>query len=317
MNNIDEEYELFKSLCNLNCIELTDTNKFLLDCIKQKGLKLKHSNGTFCLDYKIIPLSEKAIRAGINSLLNESINNFDILYETSSTNKIIAGKQLTEEYSVLLTEFQNKGQGRRNRQWVSPLADNIYLSIRFNLVEPDNIHLIPLLTALSICSALNNLGIDGCLIKWPNDIYLSGKKLAGILVESYYNKANGFDLVVGIGLNVNMQFNDNIDQVWTSLRISQNKLFDRNIIISEIISETLQVYNKLSEVDLVTFVQDWNSHDYLYNSDIIITNDEKSYTAVARGISSDGALQILESGSKTLKKIYSADVSVKTKHSKV
>lgn len=316
MNNSDKEYELFKLLCKSKRIEKTDDNKPLLSSIEEKGLKLSHSSGKYYINNEIIPLSEKKIRKKINSTLNESIGYLQVLYQTSSTNKIIAEKQLSNKYSILLTEFQNDGQGRRDKQWSSPLAENIYLSIKFNLANSKNVHLIPLLTALSICNSLKKLGIHDCSVKWPNDIYLSGKKLAGILVESRYNKDEGFNLVVGIGLNVNMESNNKIDQLWTSLRINQNKLFDRNIIISTLLSDILESYNEISEVDLSKFMKNWHLHDYLYGSKILITDEQKSYTAIAQGISSDGALLILESDNVTLKKIYSADVSVKAKHNK-
>jgi len=316
MNNSDKEYELFKLLCKSRQIKKTDENKLLLSSIEEKGLKLCHSSGKYYINNEVIPLSEKRIRKRINSNLNESIRHLEVLYQTSSTNKIIAEMQSIDKYSILLTEFQNDGQGRRDKQWCSPLAENIYLSIKFNLVNPKNVHLIPLLTALSICNSLIKLGVHDCSVKWPNDIYLSGKKLAGILVESRYNKEESFNLVVGIGLNVNMESNNKIDQLWTSLRIHQNKLFDRNTIISALLSDILESYNKISKVDLSEFLKNWQLHDYLYGSKILITDEQKSYTAIAQGISSDGALLILESDNVTLKKIYSADVSVKRKHNK-
>ena len=312
MINLNDEYELFKSLCNSNCVKCTHKNEDLLKRIEAKGLKISKNEEICKLQNSIIPLSEEVIRNGLDPIANESIQMLDILYQTASTNKTITDTSLSDRYSVLLTECQTDGQGRRDKKWLSPLAENIYMSIQFKLIECKNAHLIPLITALSICQTLKKQGMDGCQIKWPNDIYFKGKKLAGILVESRYNLSQGSIFVVGIGLNVNMQINTEIDQLWTSMRNSQKQTFDRNIIISTLLSDALASYNKINKMDLTQFMVDWQLYDYLYGSEITITDDKNSYVAVSHGIANDGSLLIEVPGDRSLKKIYSADVSIKS-----
>ncbi|MCW8930995.1 MAG: biotin--[acetyl-CoA-carboxylase] ligase [Gammaproteobacteria bacterium] len=314
MSNLDAEYELFKKLCSLRSIKQTQKNNQLLKNIEKKGLKIVQNNEIYVIQNEVIPLSEESIRANLDCTVNNLIQLLDVLYQADSTNKQIIKNELTENYSVLMTEFQSSGQGRREKKWMSPIADNIYLSIQFQLENSKNVQLIPLITAIAICKSLKKFNANGCKIKWPNDIYLDGKKLAGILVESRFNREQGYTFVVGIGLNVNMQINNNIDQLWTSLCKSQNKFFDRNIITSAILSECIQSYNKILRLDFIEFMSDWKLYDYLNGSEINITNDKASYSAIARGISADGALLIERSGDEILQKIYSADVSVKRKN---
>lgn len=311
MNNLDDEYALFKLLCSTNCVQRNHQNDSLLRNIEKKGLKIIQLGDMCSLDENIIPLSETDIRRGLKTKVNEAINVFDILYQTSSTNKTIQVINECDKFSLLITESQTSGQGRRAKQWLSPLADNIYMSICFHLKTRANIHLIPLITALSICKSLNQIGVTGCQIKWPNDIYLDGKKLAGILVESRYMPDNGSVFIVGIGLNVNMKMNNKIDQLWTSLCNSQNRLFNRNFIVSALLSETLESYNKISKINLPQFMHEWHSLDYLFGSEIDVIEENNRYSAFAHGISDDGALLIKPHGSDLLKKVYSADVSIK------
>ncbi len=311
MDDLDAEYHLFKSLCAGKRVIYTDKNAKIIDKIRDKGIIILQVNNYFHLDESLIVLSETEIRSLLSSHNNEIIQSLEIVYKTNSTNKSICCSSSNKNFSVLLTELQTAGQGRRGKKWVSPLASNIYLSIQFQLKSLTNSHLIPLLTALNVCHALTKIGIEGCQIKWPNDIYVEGKKLAGILVDCRHNKYKGTDFIVGIGLNVNMEVNPDIDQSWNSLRNYKNKRFNRNIIISALLSETLATYNNLNEINMDKFKDDWQRHDFLFGSAINIIEENKIYSAVAYGIADDGALLIKHPESEILKKVYSADVSIR------
>lgn len=311
MSDLITEYQLFKLLCESKKIQKAQSINELVEKIESKGLTLSSDAGSYFLNHSVIPLSEKKIRKGLSFIENKSIQSFYLLYETISTNNMFVDMELSEQYSVVMTEFQTGGQGRRDKKWISPLADNISLSIQFKLKNLKNAHFIPLITAIAICKSLKKIGIDGCKIKWPNDVYLGGKKLAGVLVESRYNHKTGSIFIVGIGLNVNMQFNNEIDQSWTSLRNEMHILFDRNIITSTLLSATLETYNDITNMNLETFFKEWKLYDYLYGCEVNITDDSKTYSSIAKGIADDGALFISHPGDETLKKIYSAEVSIK------
>jgi BirA family biotin operon repressor/biotin-[acetyl-CoA-carboxylase] ligase len=306
----NKEYQLFKSLCYLKCIQKTHRNEKLITNIKFKGLTIKRNNNFFCLDQELIALSENKIRQLINDNINQLILQCKIVYSIDSTNKVIATYPINKGYSVLLTEFQTNGKGRREKIWSSSFAENICMSIKFRLYDTTCMTLIPLITAVAICRSLKKIGINNCQIKWPNDIYFKGKKLAGILIESRCNINNGAIFIVGIGLNVNMKINNEIDQLWTSLRNEKNKMFDRNIIISSLLSEIVQDYNNLGQFDINLFKKEWSLLDYLYGSEINIVDNNLNYLAIACGISNDGAL-LIKNKNNILKKLYSADVSIR------
>jgi len=106
-----------------------------------------------------------------------------------------------------------------------------------------------------------------------------------------------------------MDSNHEIDQSWTSLFKQSNTIFDRNIIISTILSDLIEKYEHVSEFKKDQFMLDWKSLDYLNGREIIIIEANSTYSAISLGISDDGALLVEHDQNK--KKVYSADVSVK------
>lgn len=306
---INEEYELFKALCQSQSIEITQNTIPLIEKLEKKHLQVSKDDQAFFLADKICVLSETKIRSGMNPDINESVGQLKVIFATDSTNKLIATFAADKLYSILAAEYQSEGQGRREKNWVSPLGCNIYLSIQFQLKQSENAQFIPLITARSVCKALAQSGVDNCMIKWPNDIYLDDKKVAGILVENRYNSNKGSTFVVGIGINVNMQENDIIDQQWTSLRNSQNRIFDRNKILSDLLSQTLADYNQLSNFNIQQFKDDWETMDYLKGKKIQVSEEFSNFNAFAHGISDDGALIIERDNIRS--NIYSAEVSVR------
>ena len=315
MNILNKEYELFKSICQLKSVVVKHNDMLLINNLQNKGLKIIQTEQGFELDEQIHILSENKIRSGLDPEINGLIERLNIIFETPSTNKAISNTvQQDRPYSILLSEYQSNGKGRRGKKWISPLGYNIYASIQFQLTITENNQFIPLITAIAVCKALKKTGIDGCKIKWPNDIYINEKKVGGILVESRCNSQKAQIFVVGIGLNVNMQVNDQIDQAWTSLRKSQNRVFDRNIILSALLSETMSHYNQLSHFEINHFKRDWQSMDLLHGQAILVTDEKSTYEAIAHGIDDDGALIVERNNTQrnnARQKVYSAEVSVK------
>jgi BirA family biotin operon repressor/biotin-[acetyl-CoA-carboxylase] ligase len=163
----------------------------------------------------------------------------DIAYftETDSTNT--RAKNLAvggaPEGALVLSEKQTRGRGREERNWFSPSRDGIYLSLVLRpAIPPGEAPRITLLTAVAVAEALLSLTRLKIAIKWPNDILVGGKKLAGILTE-IGTQGDSIDyVVVGLGLNVNMpRFPDDIRDKATSMLIETGKRFSRVNVIRE------------------------------------------------------------------------------------
>jgi BirA family biotin operon repressor/biotin-[acetyl-CoA-carboxylase] ligase len=150
--------------------------------------------------------------------------------EIDSTNaealRLIASGQTAP--FLVLAERQSAGRGRRGRAWLSPFAQNLYFSLVLR-VEGGMRQLegLSLVVGLAVRQTLLSLGITAAGLKWPNDVLVDNRKVAGILLELVGDPADVCHVVLGIGINVNMQEAE-IDQAWTSLRLESGQLVDRN-----------------------------------------------------------------------------------------
>lgn len=146
---------------------------------------------------------------------------------------------------LVIAEHQHDGRGRRGRVWVSPAFENITASLLLR-VPPGlkDLPAISLVVAFAVCKSLEALGFQGVALKWPNDVYLSGKKVAGVLLELNGDPTDSCFLIIGIGLNVNQYLgSDVIDQAWTSLCLAAGSLQDRTdiaIVLFRHLSECLE-----------------------------------------------------------------------------
>ena len=130
-----------------------------------------------------------------------------------------------------LAECQTAGRGRRGKPWVSPFGCQLILSMYWRLEQGMAAAMgLSLAVGVAVVEALESLGYPGVELKWPNDLYYQGRKLAGILVEMSGSAGASCHLVIGIGLNLAMpsQQGEKIDQAWSELRQVQPELVDRN-----------------------------------------------------------------------------------------
>jgi BirA family biotin operon repressor/biotin-[acetyl-CoA-carboxylase] ligase len=229
----------------------------------------------------------------IKSLVGESICGMlmmDVLLQIDSTNNYLLSKQCqTQKYHCCLAEHQLSGKGRRGRQWVSPFARNIYLSIAFDLEGgAEVLSGLSLVVGLSVAKTLEAKGVRGVELKWPNDVWLNGKKLGGILVELSGEATTAWRVVLGLGLNINMSDQDavQIDQPWTDLSSVLN--VGRNEVAASLISGLIDDMEVFKRDGFSAFIKDWSRFDALDGKEVIINAGDLA--GVARGVDSLGAL---------------------------
>jgi len=129
-----------------------------------------------------------------------------------------------KENLIIGSSKQISGRGTKNRLWVSP-EGNLYLSI---LIFPQSrqIQTLHMIGAITILKLLQLEFEQPSSIKWPNDIIIDGKKICGVLQENVFNNQNLEYSIIGIGLNVNMENNFNIDVPYTSIKLSTSRSID-------------------------------------------------------------------------------------------
>ena len=253
-----------------------------------------------------------------NTLKEEKIFNFlkknsdfewhlSLFEELDSTNDYLIEIANPNDYCLCVAESQTKGRGRNLKRWQSPNNVNIYMSLSFSTnQELKNFSSFSLVSALAVHNVLlrHNIFTE---IKWPNDIYLNKKKIGGILIETFAKGRENL-IVVGIGLNVFMENNTEIERDWTSLKLEFGNIeIDRNEIISEIANEVLIIKSNFEKKGFDGFVKDFNKLNFLKDKKVFLSNSiNKEGTAL--DINSDGSLNVRIDNQT--KKICSGEVSI-------
>lgn len=197
-------------------------------------------------------------------MMKYKVINFDVI---TSTNQYIKEQYKNlEPFTIINANKQTNGRGRVDRKWESIEGKNLTFSIYLKpKILPEKLPLLSLVIGASIYNVLSKY--INCLIKWPNDIIVNDKKIAGILVESIYsNKLEA--LVAGIGININqVQFSNDLKNKATSLFIETNTEYNKNIILDDFIKEFDLLYNDFI-IGNNQFVNICKEHNYLLNKEI-------------------------------------------------
>ena len=213
---------------------------------------------------------------------------------------------------VCLAEYQSAGRGRRGRQWISPFGSQIYLSMYWYLEQGLSAAMgLSLMTALAVSDAIKAHSNVQVQLKWPNDIYLDGVKLAGILIDLEGQALEPSHCVIGIGLNLHMpaEAGKLIEQKWTDLQSHSKVKIDRNALSAQLISCLYQRLQQHQQVGLVPMLEEWHAHDAFINKRVKLITGERTPHGICRGVNNQGALLLEVDGQ--VKPIYGGEVSLR------
>lgn len=236
------------------------------------------------------------------------------LFKTiNSTNLYLKELAPNQKVTVCCTEEQTQGRGRFNRHWHSPYGENIYCSSRWNIrCNLSKLSGLSLVTSLAVLKTLNEFAPSPEIkIKWPNDILWNDKKLCGSLIEIMPGSNDDFQVIIGIGLNVNTDTKNYPlpDKAWCSLYEMHNQQYNRNLLISSLLIHLEDYLNQFMQADLTVFMDEWNQSDYLTGKQITVTQPLGLISGKACGITQTGQL-ILEDEQANLHFISSGDASL-------
>jgi BirA family biotin operon repressor/biotin-[acetyl-CoA-carboxylase] ligase len=269
-----------------------------------KNLKLKGYiiEGISNKGYKLLYSPDLLTKGELLPLLKTSIIGRNVLYfnEINSTNikaKELAQKDI-ENGSIIIAEKQTLGSGRFNRKWSSPNGGLWFTLVLKPTLPPTEAPKITQIAAASIYKTLNDFNI-GVTIKWPNDILLDNKKLCGILAEMKCDMDSVHYLVLGIGMNINIDENDfdeSIQSIATSLKIKYKKEFKRSEILSSFLNHFEELYNNfIDNLDLSETISICRSHSNIFGkkAKLITFNTEEIVTCIS--LSDNGDLIVKDS----------------------
>ncbi len=234
-------------------------------------------------------------------------------FEIDSTNK--RARELAEkgalEGEIVIAEQQNRGRGRLGRTWISPPFINLYLSIilRPKLVPADAAQ-ITLMAAVALADTVACFTPDPPSIKWPNDILLDGKKVAGILTESSITAERVNYVILGIGVNLNFPaalMPDMIRERATSVIECAGNPIDREAFLGRLIHDLDRCYGILGEAGFEAIAPRWEAHFNFHGKRVRIEMGDEALVGIAKGMDRDGAL-IVECEDGQCHRVLAGDV---------
>ncbi|MFJ4145869.1 bifunctional biotin--[acetyl-CoA-carboxylase] ligase/biotin operon repressor BirA [Pseudomonas sp. NPDC089734] len=200
---------------------------------------------------------------------------------------------------LVLAERQTAGRGRRGRKWVSPFGENLYYSLALRIDGGmRQLEGLSLLVGLAVMHALRDSGVKGAGLKWPNDVLVGRRKIAGILLELIGDPADVCHVVIGIGINVNMQVSADVDQSWTSVRLETGALCDRNHLAVRV-SQKLEALLLLhKERGFAAFQAEWEQGHLWQGCAVTLLSGAEVVEGIVLGIDGLGALRLDVNGAE-------------------
>jgi BirA family biotin operon repressor/biotin-[acetyl-CoA-carboxylase] ligase len=222
---------------------------------------------------------------------------------------------LSEDALVYCSE-QTAGRGQRGNNWVSRAGDGIYCSFvvfHKNAFVRDQF-VFNMLIAVAVSNYLDSKGIENVKIKWPNDILVNNRKIAGLVIENSLKGDKISSSIVGVGLNLNQEWKEeNFETPSTSLKMitGENYYYEKEVVeLAEQIKKHLD-YFKAGQYELISKMYHQNLYQYQDNVEMIIDNNVVN--ARLEGINSDGSASIFYEGES--RKVYHPQARMIVKHS--
>lgn len=265
--------------------------------------------------YKLSARPDVLLPATIEVGLNTSRVGHKIEYHTRIDSTNLRAQTLAEqgapEGTVVLADSQSAGRGRMGRPWGSPAGVNVYTSIVLRpalaLTEATQ---LTFLAAVAVARALEKSCDVRVNVKWPNDILLNGKKIAGLLNELSAETEGIHHVILGIGVNLNMeqdQFPPDLRYPATSVLLETGQRVDRVRFVRTLLSEIDTLYTVLQERGFIPIRLAWEALFDLVGTAVEVDTGSTPVRGTVEGIAEDGAL-LLATGAATSTPIYSGDV---------
>lgn len=237
----------------------------------------------------------------------------EYLESAASTNDVLKGRarEGAAEWSVVIAARQTAGRGRHGRVWISA-PGNLYLSVLLRPALPrESLGVLPLAAGLAVCRAVSEFGVAAEL-KWPNDVLVRGRKLAGVLVEATSAGRGIESAVVGIGINVGLVPEElppeDAERV-TSIAAETGAVAETLAVASAVLARLSVCYDALAREGPAAVVQAWLRHAVTWwGRPVEVRGDGYTLRGIARGVDEGGAL-LVEDAAGHLVPVLSGEVS--------
>lgn len=265
-----------------------------IQTLKSWGLDVYTVTGKgYSLPAPIQLLNEEAILAHLHQ------PDLAVIPVIDSTNQYLLDRmdQLNSGYACI-AEYQQAGRGRRGRKWFSPFGANLYMSMYWRLEQgPAAAMGLSLVIGIVMAEVIQSLGAADVRVKWPNDLYLQDRKLAGILVELTGKTGDAAQIVMGAGINLVMRGEGTaeINQGWINLQEAGIEI-NRNELAARLINRLREALPLFERDGLAPFVGRWEALDNFIHRPVKLLIGDREVHGIARGIDKQGGLLLEQDG---------------------
>ncbi len=283
-----------------------------MQSLQKLGLQIegKQNSGYRLLSWPDLLLPE-LIQHYRSGQLGQDVFWHESIPSTNTTAKELA-RQGAAHGTLVVTEEQTAGRGRRGRAWTSAKSSGIFASL---ILRPDlptrRVPMLTLAAGVAVVEALQSIGLSDAWLKWPNDVWVGRRKLAGILSELSGELDQVDFVVIGMGINTHqMELPDELANTATSFYRETGRKPNRAELLARILLELEKVLPLLESTDPAPLLAAWQKHDRLLGKSVNVIETNGSYTGTAVGLSPTGSLRIaLADGSERL--VLAGDVSLR------
>ena len=266
--------------------------------------------------YRLLGTPDRLTADDIKARLKTQVIGSEILVfeETASTNDVVEhlAKSGAREGLVVFAESQTRGRGRHGRSWASPRGKGLWCSVLLRPpLPPSAASRITVAAGVAVAHAIREVCRVDARIKWPNDVVINGRKLAGILTELRAEADEILLAILGIGIDVNCERDDfppDVARLATSLKLEAGKNQDRVALAARLLAALDECYASAVS-NFETIADEWASLCTTLGQHIVVTMGRRRVEGFAQALDGDGAL-LVRCDSGQVERILGGDLTV-------
>lgn len=252
--------------------------------------------------------------AALQAALGDAASQFTIehLDSCTSTNTLLLERASAKAPRglTLLADEQTAGRGRRGRTWFSAPGHSLLFSTLWRFKRSTPMMGLSLAVGVAVAEALEDLGMEGVGLKWPNDLWLFGHKLGGVLIELVFD-ADSVLAVIGCGVNLyrHPDWQSQIDQDYTAMDVAMNPPPPRELLLGSILRQLADVLARFEREGFAALQDEWNRRNALQGLPVRVSSENGEHHGICGQAMEDGTLELLADNGAHLK-ISGGDVSL-------
>ncbi len=269
------------------CVESLRHKGYRIDAVPARG-------------YRLVEVPDRLSPLELLPLLNTHELGRTVHYreEVPSTNEVAfrLAQDGASHGEVVISEQQTKGRGRRGRVWVSPPGGNLYFSaILRPELPPQRAPELTFVAAVALAQTLREAGAERASIKWPNDLLIDGRKVAGILTELSAEPEQVHFVVVGVGVNLNSPSSalpPEVAEVATSLQAARGGRVPRALFAAALFTRLEEWLDLHAEEGFAVVQKAWRGLNCTLGQEVLVKTEQREFTGVAEDVDAQGALLV-------------------------